>query len=39
MVSELARELELTPQRTRMEALFTAMKAEAIPIGERLNGA
>jgi len=30
MVSELARELELTPQRTRMEALFTAMKAEAI---------
>ena len=36
-VLELARELELTPdQRTRTEALFTAMKAEAIPIGERL---
>ena len=36
-VLELARELELTPdQRTRTEALFTAMKEEAIPIGERL---
>jgi len=36
-VLELARELELTDaQRTHIEALFAAMKAETIPIGERL---
>jgi hypothetical protein len=36
-VLELARELELTgAQHTRVEALFAAMKAETIPIGERL---
>jgi Spy/CpxP family protein refolding chaperone len=36
-VLELSRQLELTDaQRARVEALFAAMKLEAIPIGERL---
>jgi Spy/CpxP family protein refolding chaperone len=36
-VLELARELEITDlQRTRVDALFTAMKSETIAIGERL---
>ncbi|MBX9943505.1 MAG: Spy/CpxP family protein refolding chaperone [Reyranella sp.] len=36
-VLELAGPLDLTPdQRQRTEALFAAMKAEAIPLGERL---
>ena len=36
-VLELAGPLDLTPdQRTRTEALVVAMKAEAIPLGERL---
>jgi Spy/CpxP family protein refolding chaperone len=36
-VLELADKLELTAtQRAQMEALFAAMKAEAVPLGERL---
>jgi Spy/CpxP family protein refolding chaperone len=36
-VLELSEKLELTPQqRERVQTLFDAMKAEAIPLGERL---
>jgi Spy/CpxP family protein refolding chaperone len=36
-VLELAADLQLTePQRARAQALFDAMKAETVPIGERL---
>jgi hypothetical protein len=36
-VIELADALALTPdQRTRMQALYQSMKAEAVPLGERL---
>ena len=36
-VLELADKLELTPdQRKRIKAMFDAMKAEAVPVGERL---